>query len=81
MNVIVPPLPYAMDALEPYLSRRTLAAHYGRHHVDDVEKTRRLIEGTSLESATLESIVQASHELGKPTLLGAAAHAWNHAFY
>lgn len=81
MNVIVPPLPYSMDALEPHLSRRTLAAHYGRHHVAYVDKTRRLIESTPLESATIESIVQASHELGKPSLFNAAAQAWNHSFY
>lgn len=81
MNVIVPPLPYAMDALEPHVSRRTLAAHYGRHHVAYVDKTRNLIESTPLESASLESIVQAGHELDKPSLFNAAAQAWNHSFY
>jgi Fe-Mn family superoxide dismutase len=81
MNVIVPPLPYAMDALEPHLSRRTLAAHYGRHHVVDVEKTRRLIETTPLQAASIESIVRARSEIIKPALRSAAAHAWNHAFY
>jgi Fe-Mn family superoxide dismutase len=81
MNVIVPPLPFAMDALEPHLSRRTLAAHYGRHHVGYVDKTRRFIESTPLESASLEAIVQTSHELGKPALFNAAAQAWNHSFY
>ena len=81
MNVIVPALPYAMDALEPHISRRTLAAHHGRHHVGYVEKTRKLIESTALETASLESIVNTSHELEKPTLFNAAAQAWNHAFY
>lgn len=81
MNVIVPPLPYALDALEPHISRRTLAAHYGRHHVSYVEKTRRLIEGTPLESAPLETIVQTAYEQEKPSLFNAAAQAWNHAFF
>lgn len=81
MNVIVPALPYAIDALEPHISRRTLAAHHGQHHVAYVEKTRKLIESTALESASLESIVKTSHELEKPTLFNAAAQAWNHAFY
>lgn len=81
VNLIVPPLPYAMDALEPHVSRRTLAAHYGRHHVAYVDKTRKLIESTPLESASLEAIVQASHEQDKPSLFNAAAQAWNHAFY
>lgn len=81
MNVIVPPLPYAMDGLEPHISRRTLAAHYVSHHVTCVDRTRTLIDATPLESASIEAIVQASHELGKPLLFSAAAEAWNHSFY
>ena len=81
MNVIVPPLPYHMDGLEPHISRRTLAAHYGSHHVTCVERTRALIDRTPLESASIETIVQASHEMSKPVLFNAASEAWNHAFY
>lgn len=81
MNVTVPPLSYAMDGLEPHVSRRTLAAHYGRQHVACIERTRVLIDGTPLESASLEAIVLASHELEKPVLFQAAADAWNHSFY
>lgn len=28
----LPPLPYATDALEPYLDKETLALHHGKHH-------------------------------------------------
>ncbi len=28
----LPPLPYAMDALEPAMSKETLEFHYGKHH-------------------------------------------------
>lgn len=81
MNVIVPPLPYQMDGLEPHISRRTLAAHYGGHHVACVERTRALIDRTPLESASTETIVRASHEMDKPVLFNAASEAWNHSFY
>jgi Fe-Mn family superoxide dismutase len=81
MNVIVPPLPYQMDGLEPHISRRTLAAHYGGHHVACVERTRALIDRTPLESASTETIVRASHEMDKPLLFNAASEAWNHSFY
>lgn len=81
MNVIVPSLPYPMDGLEPHISRRTLAAHYGSHHVACVERTRALIDRTPLETASIETIVQASHEMAKPVLFNAAAEAWNHSFY
>jgi len=74
-------LPYALDALEPHISRRTLAAHYGQHHAAYVDKTRSLIEGTPLESASLEEIVLSSAKQADRTLFNAAAQAWNHAFY
>jgi Fe-Mn family superoxide dismutase len=30
--IVLPELPYARDALEPYMSRETLDYHYGKHH-------------------------------------------------
>ena len=32
MAFTVPPLPFAMDALEPYMSSKTLSYHYGKHN-------------------------------------------------
>lgn len=81
MSLTLPPLPYALDALEPYISRRTLAAHHGYHHAAYVEKTRALVRGTPLESASLEDIVRSSAESAPNALFNAAAQAWNHAFY
>lgn len=79
MSITLPPLPYPLDALEPHLSRRTLAAHHGHHHAAYVAKTRALIERSPLESASLEDIVRASAEQGG-ALFNAAAQAWNHEF-
>lgn len=81
MNLILPPLSYAVDALEPHISRRTLAAHFGRHHAGYVEKTRRLIEGTPLEAAFIEEIVRTSAAQADQRLFNAAAQVWNHTFY
>jgi superoxide dismutase, Fe-Mn family len=78
MSLTLPPLPYALDALEPHISRRTLATHYGRHHAAYVEKTRTLLRRTGREDATYEEIVRSS-AIGSP-LFNAAAQAWNHAF-
>ena len=80
MSLSLPALPYALDALEPYISRRTLAAHHGRHHAAYVEKTRRLVQRTTLESAPLEQIVRVSSQQRDQSLFNAAAQAWNHAF-
>jgi Fe-Mn family superoxide dismutase len=81
MNVTLPALPYALDALEPFVSRRTLAAHHGKHHAAYIEKTRRLVRGTALETASLEHIVQVSAKQLDRSLFNAAAQAWNHAFF
>jgi Fe-Mn family superoxide dismutase len=81
MNLILPPLPYSLDALEPHISRRTLAVHHGSHHAAYVEKTRALVRGTALESASLEDIVRSSMAQDRQALFNAAAQAWNHAFY
>jgi Fe-Mn family superoxide dismutase len=80
MSLTLPPLPYALDALEPYISRRTLSAHHGNHHAAYVEKTRVLTQRTPLESASLEEVVHASASQDS-ALFNAAAQAWNHAFY
>jgi len=78
MSLTLPPLPYALDALEPHVSRRTLATHHGRHHAAYVEKTRALVQRTAIEGASLEEIVLSS-PIGSP-LFNAAAQAWNHTF-
>lgn len=80
MSLSLPPLPYAIDALEPYMSRRTLTAHHGHHHAAYVEKARALTRATRLESVDLEEIVIASASQDAK-LFNAAAQAWNHTFF
>ena len=81
MSLTLPPLPYALDALEPHLSRMALSLHHGRHHAAYVEKTRKQVSGTPLESAALERIVLFSAANPDRDLFNAAAQAWNHEFY
>jgi Fe-Mn family superoxide dismutase len=78
MNINLPPLPYAVDALEPHISRRTLSVHHGSHHAAYVAKTRSLID-TSPETTQLEDVVRASSKQNR-ALFNASAQAWNHAF-
>jgi hypothetical protein len=42
MPIVLPPLPYNLAALEPYISRRTLEFHYGKHHAKYVENANKL---------------------------------------
>jgi hypothetical protein len=51
MPLNLPDLPYGKDALEPFISARTLDFHYGKHHKAYVDNTNKLIEGTNLANA------------------------------
>ncbi len=73
----LPELPYAMDALEPHISRETLEYHYGKHHQTYVNKLNELIPGTEFESMSLEDIIRKS----SGGLFNQAAQVWNHTFY
>jgi Fe-Mn family superoxide dismutase len=79
MPVALPPLPYALDALEPFISRRTLQTHHDRHHRAYVDKTNTL---AGENAGKLEDIVvRSAGDPGKRGLFNNAAQAWNHAFY
>ena len=80
MAIQLPPLPFAYDALEPHMSARTLEFHHDKHHRAYVDKTNKLIAGTDLENADLETIVRRAKERGDQKLFNQAGQAWNHAF-
>jgi len=78
----LPALPYAEDALEPVISRRTVEFLYGKHHRGYIDNLNKLMAGTPFAGASLEEIVLRS--AGDPERVGIfdnAAQAWNHAFY
>ena len=73
----LPPLPYAMDALQPAMSKETLEFHYGKHHRAYVTQLNNLIKGTEFEKATLEQIICGA----SGPLFNNAAQTWNHTFF
>ena len=78
----MPPLPYANDALEPYISARTLGFHYGKHHRTYVDNLNKFTAGTDLATLPLEAVVQkTSGVLEKTAVFNNAAQAWNHSFF
>lgn len=70
-------LPYAYDALEPYISAETLHFHHDMHYAGYVVKLEELIAGTRYESMSLEDIIRESDG----AIFNNAAQAWNHVFY
>lgn len=77
MSIVLPPLPYARDALAPHISAETLDFHYGKHHQAYVNNLNGLIAGTEFATASLEEIVRRSNG----PLFNNAAQVWNHTFY
>jgi len=77
MEHTLPALPYAMDALQPHISKETLEFHYGKHHQTYVTNLNNLIKGTEFENASLEDIVKKS----SGGVFNNAAQIWNHTFY
>ncbi|MDR3641219.1 MAG: superoxide dismutase [Humidesulfovibrio sp.] len=74
------PLPYALNALEPVISERTLAFHYGKHHAAYVANVKKMLPGSGLEGKSLEEIVKATAAKGGG-LFNNAAQSFNHALY
>jgi superoxide dismutase, Fe-Mn family len=80
--IVLPPLPYPDNALEPVLSAKTISFHHGKHHKAYVDNVNKLVAGTDLATRKLEDLVQAA--AGKPetaALFNNAAQVFNHTFY
>ncbi len=73
----LPALPYAHDALEPYISAVTLQFHHLKHHQAYVNNVNNLIVGTPFENATLEEIVRKADG----GIFNNGAQVYNHTFY
>lgn len=73
----LPALPYALDALQPHISKETLEFHHGKHHQTYVTNLNNLVKGTEFESMSLEDIIKKS----SGGMFNNAAQIWNHTFY
>ncbi|KZK83458.1 Superoxide dismutase [Mn] [Pseudovibrio sp. Ad13] len=61
MSFALEDLPYAYDALAPYMSAETLEFHHDKHHMAYVTNGNKLLEGSGLEGKSLEEIVKESY--------------------
>lgn len=57
MTYTLPPLPYAYDALEPYVDARTMEIHHTKHHQTYVDNANKALEGTELASLPVEELI------------------------
>lgn len=77
MTFQLPALPYAKDALAPYMSQETLEYHHGKHHAAYVNKLNAGIVGTEWAGKSLEDIIRGS----QGGIFNNAAQTWNHTFF
>ena len=73
----LPSLPYKENALEPYISERTIQYHHGKHLATYITNLNNLIVGTEFEKMCLEGIVTKS----EGGIFNNAAQTYNHIFY
>lgn len=71
------PLPFAIDALEPHISARTLEFHHGKHHQAYVDNLNKLTAESDLEKIIISSFNQPE----SAALFNNAAQVYNHNFY
>jgi len=53
----LPDLPYDFNALEPHIDAQTMQIHHGKHHAAYIAKVNAAIEGSELESKTIEDLI------------------------
>jgi Fe-Mn family superoxide dismutase len=73
----LPALPYAYDALGPYMSKETLEYHHDKHHQAYVTNGNNLLKDSGLEGKNLEDIVKASYGKNQGLFNNAGQH-YNH---
>ena len=77
MAFVLPDLPYALDALKPFISEEQMRYHYGKHHAAYFTKLNGLVDGKpEAELPLLDLVIKSSGGV-----FNNAAQAWNHAFF
>ena len=82
MTFELPSLPYANDALAPYMSSETLDFHHGKHHQTYVTNLNNLVKDTDMQDSSLEEIVvKSSKDSSMAGIFNNAGQHWNHILF
>jgi len=81
----LPPLPYAKDALEPYIDAQTMEIHHGKHHAAYVANVNKALAGhPDLERKPTEELIRnlgaVPAEIRAPVRNNGGGHA-NHSMF
>lgn len=76
----LPQLPYAKDALEPYIDAKTMEIHHGKHHNGYTTKLNGALEGTRIESDTIETLLE-NMDMNNAALRNNGGGYYNHCLF
>lgn len=78
----LPDLPYAMDALAPFMSSETLEYHHGKHHKAYVDKLNELLKDSDYRDLSLGEIIKKTAQNPQQRgLFNQAGQHWNHSHF
>jgi Fe-Mn family superoxide dismutase len=78
----LPDLPYAYDALEPYISAKTLEFHHDKHHAAYVTNYNKMVQDAGMADQPIEEVIKATYnDSSKSGIFNNGAQAWNHTFF
>ena len=76
----LPKLTYANDALEPHIDARTMEIHHGKHHNGYTTKLNSALEGSGMESDTIETIIE-NMDMNNAALRNNGGGYYNHCLF
>ena len=76
----LPQLPYAYDALEPHIDAKTMEIHHSKHHNGYTTKLNGALEGSGVESDTIESILE-NLDMNNAALRNNGGGYYNHSLF
>jgi len=82
---VLPPLPYASDALEPYIDKMTMEIHHGKHHNAYVTNLNKALDGNAaLQAKSLDDLLRSLDQVPE-NIRGAVRNNggghWNHSMF
>lgn len=77
-NHQLPPLPYAYDALEPYIDTQTMQIHHTKHHQAYVDNLNKALSGSEVASWPLEQLIRNLHQVPQAIRTQVRNHGGGH---
>lgn len=82
---VLPPLPYASDALEPYIDKMTMEIHHDKHHGGYVNNLNKALEGHSdLQALSVDQLMAKLNQVPEAIRTAVRNNGgghWNHSLF